>query len=449
MGPTPVDVAQGVRWGPPCWVMAIGEERDPLLGLGDVDSVRVLLRLADPGARTRAVATLRSWRGMPLQDDAAESVLRAAGAGYPWVPGVEADVGELLVMLLWSRPDQVPVQLVERCYVLCAERGRRALIRLLALRADREAVEAVAGLLCLDGPWDLLPVPGGDLLTPLLEAEGVERLTEALVLVAWRSGWAPHAADLLGEMVRRSLLTESEAVSVVAGLAPLVDGLVQACDRVAPLCRAEQGRTRVERRSLDALLPLLGALPTGEAVPVLLRALSSADPRVSARAALALLGRGVAVAEERLVITAKDPEARAVLADGLASIGRHFALPRSLSDERAVAEAELVAWLASETQLGFAPDELEHRGTAGAAAPWGSGTLHLFAFRVRPPHWSAERGWMLAAVGPYRPEALFQPRRAPGFAACSLYRAEDDGSVESHLGALAEAVAGDRDDVWD
>jgi hypothetical protein len=425
---------------------AVGDGTDgvPLCG-AHVEELRAQLRCADPELRAVAVRRLRAWRGRPLGPGAVEQVLRAATVAYPWVAAVGDDVGELLVQLLWSAPGEVDPRKVQHTYPLCAERARRALLHLLALRGDAEALEVVGQLLDLDGHWDLLPVPTEDLLTPLLEAPGVERLAQPLVLVAWRRGWSPHVADLLTGMLRRGLLDEEASRAVAGGLAPLVEGLLDTCNRCTAVPPARGDLSRVDRRRLAALLPVFTRLGAagGEPHPVLRRALASADPRVAALAVLEMARSGAIVADERVALVARDPEARAVLVAGLAALGRQFALPAAVSDERSLAEAEMVRWLASETQLGVAPDEVEHRGCVAAPPQWGQGVLHVFAFRVRPPHWSAERGWMLAAVGPYDPSAELHPRAGEGFAAFSLYLSEDGGTLGAHVLAMAEALAAD------
>ena len=196
----------------------------------------------------------------------------------------------------------------------------------------------------------------------------------------------------------------------------------------------------MERRRLEALLTLFAHLPVDEAEAVLLRALSSADPRIAALAVVCLARRGVAVPAERMSLLGRDPEARGILLDGLGALGRHFAIPEEHMHVVAVAEAELIRWLASETQMGVAPDEVEHRGTVPCPPEWGHGILHVFGFRVRPPHWSADRDWMVGAVGPFVPGAEFVPRRADGFAAHSLYLAEAGNGLDGHVLAIADAV---------
>jgi hypothetical protein len=318
-------------------------------------------------------------------------------------------------------------------------------LHLLALRADAEALEVVVQLLDLDGHWDLLPVPTDDLLTPLLEAPGVERLAHPLVLVAWRRGWSAHVADMLNGMLRRGLLSDDSRVAVAAGLAPLAEGLLDTCNRCTVVPAARGDLSRVDRRRLGALLPVFTQmrLRGGETHQVVRRALASADPRVAALAVLEMARSGSIVADERVALIARDPEARAVLVEGLGALGRQFAVPPAVNDERSLAEAELVRWLASETQLGVAPDDVEHRGCLAAPPQWGQGVVHVFAFRVRPPHWSAERGWMVGAVGPYDPSTELHPRRREGFAAFSLYLPEDGDTLGAHVLDMAEALAAD------
>ena len=167
------------------------------------------------GAPPASVARAALWGG------AADRGAAGRHGRLPLGGGGRDDVGELLVQLLWNAPGRGGRPQGAALYPLCAERARRALLHLLALkgltpRPWRWSVSCID----LDGHWDLLPVPTADLLTPLLEAPGVERLAHPLVLVAWRRGWSAHVADLLNGMLRRELLTTIPRVAVAAGLAP-------------------------------------------------------------------------------------------------------------------------------------------------------------------------------------------------------------------------------------
>jgi hypothetical protein len=165
-----------------------------------------------------------------------------------------------------------------------------------------------------------------------------------------------------------------------------------------------------------------------------------------------MLGGDLDLPDERIDLVCRDPHARSILLRGLLQTGNHTGLPAVHRSAMAVAEAELVAWLASETQLGVAPDEIEFRCSLPAPRMWGSGELLVFAFRYRSPHWSAERGWMVGAVGPFSTEPVAGPAATCGthgldvgdggsFAAFSLYAADHEDCIEGHVLAIADALS--------
>ena len=413
------------------------------LAADDIARLRARLRLTDPTARSESVVELKAWQGAGLAEGAAPAVLSAATVGYPWVDSVPDDPGELLVQLLWQDPRGVPTGELERAYVFCAEKARRAILRTLALRRDAEAIDALVHLLGLDGPVDLLPVPTEDLLRPLVDVPGVERLVGVLVATAWRRGWVPVVVDVVGAVLERGLLSDSEAREACVELAPLMTSLVDTCDRAATMSdRGAMGRADRERAAL--LTPIFGEIRSEESLLVLRRVLASADPKLAASAAVALARRGEVVGEDRVALIARDPEARRLLLGGLSALGRGFELPDDLRSEVAIAESDVVSYLAGRKQLGAPPDEIEHRGVFATPLEWGRGITHLFAFRVRAPHWSSQRGWMLAAAGPFEPSSEFMPQRSEGFEVCSLYESEDCGELARHLLDISRAVVAAR-----
>ena len=60
----------------------------------------------------------------------------------------------------------------------------------------------------------------------------------------------------------------------------------------------------------------------------------------------------------------------------------------------------MVRWLCYPTELGSEPDEIELIEISPDEDEPGF-DMYLFRFRMRPPHWAAERGWMVGAAGPY------------------------------------------------
>ncbi len=438
------------------WVVSgRGKGEQPVdVGVDDVAALRTLLRRADPSARRLAVETLEDWRGARLDAPTASAVLRAATAAYPWLSTDRTDPADRLVRLLWADPQLVPIGEIEGAYLIAGDRVRRSLLHLLALRRDQDGLRAVAFLIGTDGPVDLLPLPTTALLDPLLDLPEAVELAPALARVASRRGWAWHACDLLCRLAGTDRLAPEVAADVVATVAPLVLELVDTCDRVVLVPGERTDPTRADRHRIGALVRLLHAMAGDQSDRLLYRVLSAVDPRVAAGAAVALVDHGRPVAPERLELVCRDPEARALLLDGLDDVGRADLVPAPFGRGPQRAEADLVRWLVCETELGSRPDEIEWIGAlpidAGAdspplrglepGSPW-VGDAHLFRFRVRAPHWSCARGWMVGAAGPYRADGSRGSTVEPF--AFSLYDAEDEDGPDGHLRAILHAVS-----VW-
>ncbi len=457
-----------------------------MLTVDEVDRVRALLRRSDETSRLAGLELIDSWGERRPGPASAEALLKAATVAYPWVRSQRADPAIRLARVLCRAPRSVKVRDVEAAYLMSAERVRRVLLHLLALRRDAEGTVALAFLIGPDGPTDLLPLPTGGLLSPALAADEAAELVPSLVHVAGRTGWAWHAAELLEHLVVSGRLDAAQQEHVAARLAPVVSSLVEACDRAMieapvvaavragandrtsdqgpegmdrvgaggpvrqplehPAERAGRDRTRADRYRLRSLVSLFRALPPDAAAPVLRRVLASADSRVSALGATALVAAGQRIAPERLDLVARDPEARAELLDGLFDLDRAAELSPEYRSGQARAEAELVRWLSADTELGSRPDELEHLERLAAGEHPDDGVVHLFRFRLRAPHWSSARGWMVGAAGPYREDGSV----ADGFEAfaSSVYSAEDDDHIDGHLDTILDSLGAwpDADD---
>ena len=352
----------------------------------------------------------------------ARAVLEAAGGSYPMLPGSLDHPAELLVRLLWDDPTLVPVADVVRVYVVAGERARRALVHLLALRCDDDGLEGLEFVAGPDAPVELLPVPTTPILDPLADHPDPARVTDLLCRLLARPGWTWHAADLLGRReaagpsgpeVRRGIMDRVEAAAV---------DLVDVCNRSALGDPRAGDAARGERQSLASLVWLLDELTEQDVGPTLAAMLGSSDPRVSAMGAVRLVGRGEPVAPERLVLIARDPVARADLHDGLVAVAPDDA---DRIDQVQVAEGELARWLCDVTELGRVPDEMEHVTTVAHPEVAGD-RLHLFRFRMRSPHWSSARGWMIGVAGAHT---------------YTCYAAEDECSHADHVTAVLTALA--------
>lgn len=419
-------------------------QRPPAIGLDDVAELRALLRRRDIAARRVGLALLGSWSAEDMDVIGARAVLEAAGGSYPSLPGEHEHPAELLARLLWARPSTVPVADVLRVFVVAGERARRALLHLLALRGDEDGMRALEAIVGCDTPAELLPAPTTPLLDPLLEHPDRERVTGLLVALLARHGWTWHAAGLLAQLETRSPSTATERAAMLAAVTEQVLVLVDACNRAAIGDPRSGDPARGERESLCTLVVLLDVLAELEPDQALGAMLGSADPRVAALGAARMLVRGAPVAPERLELIARDPMARADLHDGLAGTAAARALDElSQLDDVTLNEGVLVRWLADVTELGRAPDEIEHvatvmlatgptdtpraagPGAAAGAEPAGE-LLHLYRFRMNAPHWSSARGWMIGVSGAHT---------------YSCYAAEDECDVAGHVRAVLTALA--------
>jgi len=411
-----------------------------VIGVDEVAELRALLRRRDVAARQLAMAMLGDWSERPLDAVGGRAVLEAASGTYPSVARDTRHPAEALARLLWAQPELVPVGDVLRVFVISGDRARRAFLHLLALRADDEGLRGLEFLLGLDGPDDLLPVPTAPLLDPMLVHPDVTRLVALFVALASRRGWTWHAVALLHQLQLEGRLGAEHRSRIVSGLSRLVDRTVDACDRATGVTSdgvEAVDRSRADRERLAVIARLLVALPDPAALAPLYRMLGSADPRVSVIGVVALVQRRAEVGSDRFELLARDPSALAALHDGLAAVDATCLIPERYLEPEVLAQAELVRWLSSVTELGRAPDEIEpiatHQVRVDGADDGLGGTsgvydaqVHLFRFRMRSPHWSHARGWMVGTAGEWT---------------YSCYAAEDEQSLDDHIESVRLAAA--------
>ena len=107
--------------------------------------------------------------------------------------------------------------------------------------------------------------------------------------------------------------------------------------------------------------------------------------------------------------------------------------------QRAIAASEMAAWLAFATELEAPPDEIELLEAFEVDSPEGPGDLFAFRFRTHPPHWAADKDWMVGVAGPY-PRSRQPTNQGFGYTFSKLER-EDSMTLEQHLADLVGAVA--------
>lgn len=414
-------------------------DRSRTLIVADVDEARTLLRRSDAASRRAGLELIDGWVTLQPDTEAAEAILRAATLAYPVVRSHPVEPGVRFARVLCEVPRSVGVIEVEAAYLLSSEHVRRVLLHLLALRRDPAGVTAIAYLIGPDGPVDLVPLPAGELLTPVLDVVSAPALVPTLLHLAAIPGWTWHAGAILEQLVAEDRLDAVHLERIDTALGDLVGALVTTCDRARLVSSDRPDAVRAERHRLRRLASLLGARRSPAATVALLRMLGSADPQVSAIAAAAAVSAGCAVAPDRIELLAREPVA---LAELWSAFGHDAVehIPAAWRTGRARAEAELLRWLSGSTELGRTPDEVEHVAAVAAGERTGDGSVHLFRFRMRSPHWSSARGWMIGAAGPYRCDGTEAAEEA---FASSVYLAEDDADADGHLDAILDSLG-----VW-
>lgn len=139
---------------------------------------------------------------------------------------------------------------------------------------------------------------------------------------------------------------------------------------------------------------------------------------------------------------AANPETRNALFVALRDAGKADYFPPQFATREAFAESNLVDWLGHPNELTVAPDEIELvKVVTIPTAEAGDVEWYLFKFRVRPPHWAADKGWMAGAAGPYPkggdPTAVVD---APG--TFSELESMSTHSPDEHVHLMHEAAVG-------
>jgi hypothetical protein len=139
---------------------------------------------------------------------------------------------------------------------------------------------------------------------------------------------------------------------------------------------------------------------------------------------------------------AVNPETRNALFLALRDAGKPEYFPPQFATREAFAESNLVDWLSHPNELTQPPDKIELVKVVTIDTPAiGEVEWYLFKFRVQPPHWAADKGWMAGAAGPYPKDA--EPTAfvdAPG--TFSELESMSTRSPDEHVRLIHEAAVG-------
>lgn len=146
--------------------------------------------------------------------------------------------------------------------------------------------------------------------------------------------------------------------------------------------------------------------------------------------------------KQAIAAFAANAELRNDLFDALEKIGHAEAFPAQYRTPESFAESVLVRWLAHPNELQKAPDEIQFVSKHLVESKTGQDKVlyFLFRFRVQPPHFAADRGWMAGVCGPFSsvPNAsLIKP-----VATFSELESFDKKPPDEHVRSVHETVGG-------
>ncbi len=152
-------------------------------------------------------------------------------------------------------------------------------------------------------------------------------------------------------------------------------------------------------------------------------ALSQRHPKLKLIAAHYLLRNDYFVDANTLRDVVHTPENRTWFYIYLERINKLDQYPLEFFTVEAFAEAELAEWLMFHFYEPYHNIELLHR--AGFQSDQGTvSDFYIYRFRSNPPHWAAEKGWLVGWVGPVERNTTPQPlaRKTSAFSKFDAYR---------------------------
>jgi len=259
----------------------------------------------------------------------------------------------------------VIVRLYDRLNEFDATAAAHAL-QILAAQADEESVGELVEILRNDPPQDWKMV--GLALSPLwnAQASSLELFFARLDNGYFQPSTMCVLLDLAGYAFRKGKISAhpwSEGAAQLSGLLANVVARLQKLERDPAQFGTEV--KEVQRVLVDSvaltvsLCDALGLVGDAQAESSLLLALELSHRRIHTEAAGALARLGCERGKQRLIELANDPVARLRAVHYAEELGFAEEIEESLRLPTALAESELVAWLAHADQFGVPPNHIE------------------------------------------------------------------------------------------
>jgi hypothetical protein len=184
-----------------------------------------------------------------------------------------------------------------------------------------------------------------------------------------------------------------------------------------------------ERASL--LLDLLRCVPGDTVIPELTAQLGNPDPRLVFFAAKSLRALGHDVPDEALARVAASAEMRTWLIQELEKTHELERIPARYRSQAAIAESDMVQWLAYPTELGHVPSAISLGKVVSTQTD--SGVVDVYVFKIK-----TDDGWVAGVAGPY--VRADEPTTESGGATFSAFEPWDSKTPEQHAAQIVELV---------
>ncbi|MCB9881838.1 MAG: hypothetical protein H6834_08620 [Planctomycetes bacterium] len=384
-----------------------GDDTPPKEDVEHLLRILAMMRDADRTTRERGLQEFLEFARNGLGPETGRRALEEAARAFPDDETPDRDPATSIVLAVAERPDTSFVEPLARCarhYPASAVGAALTLLTRIerddAARAFLRIVKENAARLTTDDwnveEWQDDPVHEDILFPTLFE------FTEGTALEGCAYELALYYAKV-GALAQAKQFPAGDAVA--AHLERVLDP-----SRVDAIASEPQTRWSPEyaeqRWEAGLLLDLLGFLEGKAVMPLLRRHVDSPDPRLACFAMLSLLRKHEDVPTPAVLRVAADAEMRNWFHEELRELGADHLFPADSRTLESYAEADVVNWLTAPTQLGRAPDELELDSFHEIVDEHGKNNYALFRFRMLPPHWAAEDGWLAAIAGPFEGRKL-------------------------------------------
>jgi len=401
-----------------------------------LDDALAHLRDKDPKVRLSSIETVKDIAQGGLTPQEGLRVITAAASLPKFTAGEAAlsgDVCDRLIWILTETPNRAYVPAIVEAYPNLSEKAKANVCVVLQMIDTREAAEAIMNIMERHAKAGRVP------RLELHRWKHDARFADVLFpkLLEYASGNDAMASDIDD----LALAYCDKGALKTASLEPYATAMARRCghlrDELMPLQRdrgidwmfadnyeALSGKTEI-------LLDLMGHVHSPEIDDELHKALGYRDPRLKTFSILSLLRQGQTVAASDVANVAASAEMRCIVFSELEKLGKLALMPDRFKTQKALAEGDMVQWLAFETELGRPPDEIELMKVIPAPGEKGAKDWYVFRYRTTEVGYFATKdGWLAGIAGPFSHDG---PPSNSGSGTFSSFNPWEKYSAEEHL----------------